>query len=209
VSLFWLGRVPLLTGRDYGFRLGTARATARVEAVGRVLDPATLESREQRARVDAHEVAECVLQLDRAVAFDLTDEIAATSRFVLVDDFDVRGGGIVREALPDTQTWVRDRVLLRNYRWEPSAISTERRAERFSQRPALLLVTGSRDSRKKALARELEARLFAEGRSSTSWGSATSSTASTPTSTAGRRTAGSTSGGWPRSRTSCSTRGSS
>ena len=55
-------------------------------------------------------------------------------------------------------------MLLRNYRWEPSAILPERRAERYSQRPTLLLVTGSRDSDRKTLARELEARLFAEGR---------------------------------------------
>jgi bifunctional enzyme CysN/CysC len=164
VSLFWLGRTPLLKKRDYVFKLGTARVMARVEEIGRVLDTSTLEPNEQKTHVDRHEVAECVLKLDRAVAFDLTDEIAATSRFVLVDDFDVRGGGIVREALPDTQTWIRDRVLLRNYRWEPSAISTERRAERYNQRPTLLLVTGSRDSDRKTLARDLEARLFADGK---------------------------------------------
>ena len=40
----------------------------------------------------------------------------------------------------------------------------QRRASRFSQRPTLLLVTGDRDSDRKGLAKEIEARLFAAGR---------------------------------------------
>jgi bifunctional enzyme CysN/CysC len=55
-------------------------------------------------------------------------------------------------------------VLLRNYKWEPSFIPTDRRAARFAQRPTLLLITGSRDTDRKGLARELEARLFDEGK---------------------------------------------
>ena len=49
-----------------------------------------------------------------------------------MDDYEIRGGGIVREALPDTLSGVRDRVLLRNYKWEPSNIASERRAERYA-----------------------------------------------------------------------------
>lgn len=164
VSLFWLGKDPLVKKKDYVIKLGTARATARVEDVGRVIDASSLGVIESKPRVDRHEVAECVLSLDRAIAFDLADEIAATSRFVLVDDYEIRGGGIVREAMSDRQAWVRDRVLLRNYKWEPSGIAVERRAERYSQRPTLLLITGARDADRKSRARELEAKLFDEGK---------------------------------------------
>jgi bifunctional enzyme CysN/CysC len=55
-------------------------------------------------------------------------------------------------------------VLLRNYKWEPSHISVERRAERYNQKPALILVTGAPDTDRKSLAKELEARLFDDGR---------------------------------------------
>ena len=164
VSLFWLGRQPLIKKKEYVLKLGTARVPARVEEFTRVFDAATLAASEQKGRVDRHEVAECVLKLRKAIAFDLAHEIAATSRFVLVDDFDIKGGGIVREALGDTQTWVRDRVLLRNYKWEPSMISLERRAARYSQKPTLLLVTGTQDADRKALAKDVEARLFADGK---------------------------------------------
>jgi bifunctional enzyme CysN/CysC len=164
VSLFWLGKNPLVKKKDYVLKIGSARVQARVEEILRVIDAATLETSESKARVDRHDVAECVLALSRAVAVDLADEIAATSRFVLVDDFEIRGGGIVREALPDRHAWVRGKVLLRNLKWEPSSVAPERRAGRYNQRPTLLLVTGEAGSDRKGLARDLEARLFDEGK---------------------------------------------
>ena len=164
VSLFWLGKAPLVTGRDYVLKIGTARAGARVETIHRVIEAATLETTEAAVQVDRHQVAECTIATSRAVAFDLADEIAATSRFVIVDHDEICGGGIVREALPDAQHSTRERVLLREHKWEPSSVAPERRAARFSQRPALLLITGPRDTDRKRLAKALEARLFDDGR---------------------------------------------
>ena len=90
--------------------------------------------------------------------------VAATSRFVLVDDFEIRGGGIVREALPDRQAAVRDRVLLRNYKWEPSVIQPEQRAEKYNQKAALILVTGEDEAERKGVAKGLEGKLFEDGK---------------------------------------------
>ena len=92
-------------------------------------------------------------------------DLAATGRFVIVDNFEISGGGIVREALPDNQAWVREKVLRRNYKWQAGGVSTERRAERYSQKPTLLLITGDKDADRKALRRaSSKARLFDEGR---------------------------------------------
>jgi bifunctional enzyme CysN/CysC len=164
VSLFWLGRSPLVKKKDYLLKIGSARVTARLEETHRVIDASTLGFTEDKARVDRHDVAECTLVCNRAVAFDLSDAIAATSRFVLVDNYEISGGGIVREALPDRQGWVREKVLLRNYKWEPSVIPTERRAARFAQRATLLIITGAKDADRKGLARQVEAKLFEDGR---------------------------------------------
>ena len=164
VSLFWLGRSPFVKRKDYVLKLGTMRALARLESVTRVIDAASLTTTDQKGHIERNDVAECVLKLNRAIAFDLAEDLAPTGRFVIVDDYEIRGGGIVREALPDREAWVREKVLLRNYKWEPSTISTERRAERYGQRPTLLLVTGSAEADRKGLAKELEARLFGEGK---------------------------------------------
>jgi len=164
VSLFWLGRDPMVKRKDYLLKLGTARVTARVEDILRVMDASTLGSTDQRAVIQRHDVAECVLKLDRAIACDLAEDIPATSRFVLVDDFEIRGGGIVREALPDRQASVRDQVLLRNYKWEPSVIQPERRAEKYNQKAALILVTGEHESDRKGVAKAIESKLFEDGK---------------------------------------------
>ncbi len=164
VSLFWLGKEPMVKRKDYLLKLGTARVTARIEEIHRVMDASTLGATEQRNAINRHDVAECTLKLDRALACDLADEIAATSRFVVVDDFEIRGGGIVREALADQQTAVRDRVLLRNYKWEPSVIQAEQRAEKYNQKAALIIVTGENEVDRKGVAKALENKLFADGK---------------------------------------------
>jgi bifunctional enzyme CysN/CysC len=164
VSLFWLGKEPMVKRKEYLLKLGTARVTARIEEVLRVMDASTLDTTEQRTAVQRHDVAECILKLDRAIACDLAADIPTTSRFVIVDDFEIRGGGIVREALPDRQAGVRDRVLLRNYKWEPSIIQPERRAEKYNQKAALILVTGEHETDRKGVAKALEGKLFEDGK---------------------------------------------
>jgi bifunctional enzyme CysN/CysC len=163
-SLFWLGRSPLVTKKDYVLKIGSARVTMRVEEVDRVIDGSSLAVATGRTRVERHEVADCVVHCDRAVAFDAAGHVAGTSRFVIVDDFEIRGGGIIREALADRQAEVRQKVLLRNYKWEPSVIAPERRAARLAQRATLVLITGPAESDRKGLGRSLEARLFDDGR---------------------------------------------
>jgi bifunctional enzyme CysN/CysC len=164
VSLFWLGKDPMVKRKEYLLKLGAARVTCRVEEVLRVMDASTLGTAEQRNAIQRHDVAECVLRLDRAIACDLAEDVAATSRFVIVDDYEIRGGGIVREAMTDRQTSVRDRVLLRNYKWEPSIIQPEHRAEKYNQKAALILVTGEHEHDRKGVAKALEEKLFQDGK---------------------------------------------
>ncbi len=99
-GIFWMGVEPLLPGRDYALKLGTARVRARLESVVFVLDASTLEERRDRREVRRHEAAECVLSFDAPLAFDLPEHNAALGRFVLVDGCEISGGGLIREALP-------------------------------------------------------------------------------------------------------------
>jgi bifunctional enzyme CysN/CysC len=101
VSLFWLGKQPLITGRDYVLKLGSARVRARLESVERVIDASDLELTEHKPRVDRHDVADCILRLKTPIAVDLVDELAGTSRFVLVDEYEISGGGIVRAVVEE------------------------------------------------------------------------------------------------------------
>jgi bifunctional enzyme CysN/CysC len=163
VNLFWLGKSPLVMDKDYLLKCGTARVAARVETIVRILNAATLEA-EEKSQVDRHEVAECILRLEQPIAFDPVEKIAETGRFVLVDSYEISGGGIILEPLEDAQSRVRDKVIRRNLKWEGSLIPAEAREARFRQKAALLLLTGEKDSGKKPIARELEKRLFEQGR---------------------------------------------
>ena len=138
-SIFWLGARPLELGRSYALKLGTARVSVHLEHIERVLDASTLESVTGRTAVVRNEVADCVLKLRHPIAFDRASELAATSRFVLVDDFSISGGGVVREALPAAD----------------GRAPTARDGTVAALRPGVLWLTGPRGAGKSALAQWL------------------------------------------------------
>jgi bifunctional enzyme CysN/CysC len=163
-SVFWLGHAPLEQDKDYILKLGTARVQARVEKIRRVIDTSTLQAIPGRIRVARHEVAECTFALRAAIAFDRAEDNVLTGRFVIVDGYEIRGGGLVLEALEDPRSGQRDKVILRNIKWQKGHVPREQREARFDQKAAVILVSGKDDGLRKAAARDLEARLYQEGR---------------------------------------------
>ena len=163
-SLFWLGKDPMVKDKDYLLKVGTARVPMRLEEIHRVMDASDLRLLDGKERIDRHDVAECTLSLKTAAAFDLAEEMSATGRFVIVDRYEICGGGTIQSDLEDQQTWLRDKVLLRNIKWEQSTISQEQREDKFGQRSALIIITGEKDSGKKPIAKRLEAHLFDQGK---------------------------------------------
>lgn len=162
-SIFWLGKKPLGKSKDYTIKIGSAKVAARLEEIVSILNADKLEPL-TKTSVERHDVAECIFKLNRSAAFDTVEENPFTSRFVIVDEYEISGGGIIREGLPDKQAWVRESVLKRNYRWEASIITPESRAERYNQRATLVLITGPKEVDKKNLAKSLEAQLFEKGK---------------------------------------------
>ncbi|MBN1515726.1 adenylyl-sulfate kinase [Candidatus Sumerlaeota bacterium] len=164
VNLFWMGREPMTKRKRYLIKVGAAKVECELEDITRVIDASALNSESQKDQIERHDVAECTLLLRKAMAFDVAEDAAATSRFVIVDDFEIRGGGIIREKVEDEQEWIREHVIMRNQKWETSMISKEQRAEKYNQKATLILVTGDKNAGKKTLSRALEARLLADGK---------------------------------------------
>lgn len=162
-SIFWLGKEPLRTEREYLLKIGAAKCPVRIERVLRTMNAATLDEG-TGTTVACNEAAECVLRTARPIAFDTAAAGELTARFVMVDDHDIRGGGIILEALESAPRERYDRIMTRNYKWAAGKIDRDLRAERHGHRPHLVIVTGAKDAGKKAVARELERRLFDEGR---------------------------------------------
>ena len=170
-NLFWLGRNPLVRGRRYRLKLATTRVTAHVKEIVRVLDAASLESRgsdrELPAHVGRHDVAECVLETHKPIAFDLGlgADLEVTGRFVLVDEYEIAGGGIITEYLSGLRDALREHVKQRDYAWVRGSITQQERIERYGQRPRLVVLTGPQQRPLQEVARGLEGDLFHSGRS--------------------------------------------
>jgi bifunctional enzyme CysN/CysC len=158
-NIFWLGNVPLQKHKKYILKLLSAKVLVEIEEIITVLDAASM-TRQTKQQVSKYEAAQCILKADKAIAFDEASEILQTSRFVLVDDYEISGGGIIQQALEDEQSWVREKVQTRNYKWIKSGITKEQRAERYKQKAALVLITGKKAAARKELARALEKNLF-------------------------------------------------
>ena len=160
VSLFWLGKEPLKPGKEYYLKTGTAKVRAQLVEVARVIDASTLDAEVRDNQVNRHDVAECVFSLQKAIAFDLVDELPQTSRFVLVDEYEIAGGGIIRDLDDRGQAEYGEKLIRRNLEWENGIITELDRMQAYGQRPALILVTGERGCGKRAFAERLEKEFF-------------------------------------------------
>lgn len=163
VNLFWLGKYPIEKEKKYVFKLGTVQVGFRLEEISMVIDASNLE-KQKKDIIEKHDVAECILKLDKAIAFDLAHEISETSRFVIVDNYQIVGGGIIEEALKDEQTWIRKKVFIRDNKWEKSWVTKVERAEKYNQKPTLILMTGEKVAQKKEIAKALEKKLVDGGK---------------------------------------------
>lgn len=163
-NIFWLGRKNLTPGKVYYLKTGAQKVRMEIEKVSGVLDSSNLSSDEAKDFVGKNEVAECILRTDKPIAFDLVEDNAGTSRFVIVDEYEIAGGGIITTALEDEEQMLREDTMLRNYKWEVSDVSLEERIEHYAQKPNMLVITGPDATGKKKLAKLLERELMNCGR---------------------------------------------
>lgn len=94
-NVIWLGKQELMVNRPYKLKLTTQEVECKVREVRRVIDATTLQSVENPSTVKLNDVAEVIIETKRPVAFDQFRDNQNTGRFVLVDGYDVSGGGII------------------------------------------------------------------------------------------------------------------
>lgn len=160
-SVFWLGKEPLSEGKTYKLKIGTFQVGCEIEKILGVLNASTLESSE-KTKANRHEVAQCILHLHRPAAFDISSGISETERFVIVDDFEISGGGIITELLGDEK--LSKKLNIRNVKWHKSSITLAEREKYYRQRAQMILITGDSSVDKKTVARDLEKMLLEDGK---------------------------------------------
>lgn len=164
-KVFWLGHEPLREDRQYKLKLATQELDCRLEKIEKVVDATSLRevTREDDPRVERHEVAELKFRFNRPIAFDLHSEHAATGRFVLVDDLEVSGGGIIVD--DDYPHRTSDNFhKSTNIFWSDGKVTANQREQRNGHPGAVVWLTGLSGAGKSTVAVELERHLFAQGR---------------------------------------------
>jgi bifunctional enzyme CysN/CysC len=156
--LFWLGRKPIEEGNKYLLKIGSAKTSAKIEKIIRVLDASTAGFI-PKDHIDRHEIAECILALDEDIAFDTAGELPAAGRFVLVDDYDIAGGGKILEAMMRPQD-----SLERDLYLSPGKVTYAERCRLLGQQGIVLWFTGLSGAGKSTIAIELERVLMDRGR---------------------------------------------
>ncbi|HEY3862870.1 MAG TPA: adenylyl-sulfate kinase [Verrucomicrobiae bacterium] len=160
VRLFWLGRAPFRKGQSYKLKLATQEVECEIDSIERVIDSSTLETiARDESFVGRNEVAELHLRTKRPVAFDVHAEIIPTGRFVIVDGFEVSGGGIV--AADNYPRRTADSLQKsHNIFWSQGKVTAEQRTVRNGHRGRVVWLTGLSASGKSTIATDLERELF-------------------------------------------------
>jgi bifunctional enzyme CysN/CysC len=113
--------------------------------------------------VGRYEVGELTLRFKKPLAFDAVSEIVPTGRFVIVDGFDVSGGGIVVDDNYPRRT-ADSQHKSGNIYWSKGKVTQSQLETRNGHRGYVVWLTGLSGSGKSTIATELERELFNQGK---------------------------------------------
>ncbi|MEG0295245.1 MAG: GTP-binding protein [Clostridium sp.] len=94
-SIFWMGKEDLILDKKYKIKLTTEETEGEIEEIVKVIDASNLESNEKANKISINDVAEVIIKTKNKIVFDRFNESSITGRFVVVDGYDVAGGGII------------------------------------------------------------------------------------------------------------------
>ncbi|MEG6565387.1 GTP-binding protein [Thermoanaerobacterium saccharolyticum] len=113
-NIFWMGEKRLTINKKYKLKLVTQETECEIAAINKVIDASTLFSNDNAKEVNTNEVAEVVIKTKDKICFDEFRNNHVTGRFVIVDGYDISGGGIINglEILDVANKFVKGNVEL-------------------------------------------------------------------------------------------------
>ncbi len=163
-NLFWLSSQPMVMNKQYKMKIANASVSVWLTEIFNVLDASELKTSQNRTQIERHDVAEVTLESLRPIACDEASIIAQTGRFVIIDNYEIAGGGVVLSAASTSNSLAQDHVHKREQAWTRSALTPSTRANRYNQRSVVVMITGEAGMRKQQLGKALEEYLFHCGR---------------------------------------------
>lgn len=100
-NIFWMGKSNLVENKKYQLKIGTKTISFFIEKIEKVLNTSDLVYSKNSREVFRNEAAECIIETQKPISFDLVEQNEATSKFVIVDDYDIAGGGIITQNISE------------------------------------------------------------------------------------------------------------
>jgi len=155
--LFWMGKRNLVIGDRYVLKLATQELEAEVVSVEKIIDASTLDNvASDRNYIAKNDVAEVTIQTRGALVIDNHDRNPIMGRFVIVDNRQVAGGGIIFGGVYTDRT----KVKSENIYWSEGTVDARKRALRNGHKGAVVWLTGLSGSGKSTISHSLERELF-------------------------------------------------
>jgi bifunctional enzyme CysN/CysC len=159
--IFWLGKEPLEVGKRYTMKINTSEYKVEVREIEQVVSTDDL-SRAKSVVVAKNDVAEVVLRVRGLAALDEFEDNQKMGRFMLMDGYDVAGGGIISmEGFANQRV---EKLFSSEHLYAvDDVITPQQRAFENGHLGGMLWFSGLSGAGKTTLAMELEKRLFAKG----------------------------------------------
>ncbi len=154
-TIVWMHEAPMLQGRSYLMKIGTATVAATVAPIKYRINVNTLEHVAAK-QLELNDIGVCGLELARGVVFEPYRENRDLGGFILIDRVtnDTVGAGLLHFALRRSQ----------NVQWQYFEVDKQARADQKGQRACVLWFTGLSGAGKSTIANLVEQRLHALGR---------------------------------------------
>lgn len=160
-KLFWLGRQPLTIGGRYRLKMNTADYVVEVESIEKVINVEDL-GETSSDQVGRNAIGEVIFRSRGLMSVDAFTDNANTGRFVLVDNDDIAGGGLIdTEGFPDQRR--RTGARSTNIDTIEHGIDLEQRWRVNGHKSGIVWFTGLPGSGKTTLSFALEKALFDNG----------------------------------------------
>jgi bifunctional enzyme CysN/CysC len=152
--ILWMSDKPMVSGRQYLLRAGTASAVCTLSRPDARIDVNTFEHLSAKG-LDLNEIGICDAFLDRPIAFEPYDKNRTLGAFILIDrmSFETVAMGMTLHAMRRSD----------NVHAQQLTIDRHARAISKGQKPCVIWMTGLSGAGKSTIADEIEKSLFKAG----------------------------------------------
>ncbi|HEY9016773.1 sulfate adenylyltransferase subunit CysN [Thiomicrospira sp.] len=99
VKLVWMNEAAMKPGKEYLIKRATSSVTGRFTTIDYQVDVNTFEE-SQVEQLELNQIAQCQLQLNQTIAFDVYEEVKGTGSFIVIDKYThaTLGAGMIVKA---------------------------------------------------------------------------------------------------------------